>query len=208
MHASPASLRLALHKLLKSPVAAVRFAVQAYAIRVDLGHCILPTTVFGSAGGWLQQRLKRNISRRPAEPGPHRTGRHRRRLPAARCRWSYSDQPGRASHHLSFLLRASVRLHLSNLGRSDRSRIRQQVQGHAGFKSSRLDLIRQGASRRLLRRPGTDTVTPDGSVESVQRRASVRDRRGSMQPAPPDWKTNAVLLIPDLAPEIEEAQTP
>jgi hypothetical protein len=29
-----------------------------------------------------------------------------------------------------------------------------------------------------------------------------------MQPAPPDWKTNAVLLIPDLAPEIEEAQTP
>jgi hypothetical protein len=29
-----------------------------------------------------------------------------------------------------------------------------------------------------------------------------------MDPAPLDWKTNALLLIPDLAPEIEEAQTP
>jgi hypothetical protein len=29
-----------------------------------------------------------------------------------------------------------------------------------------------------------------------------------MDPAPPDWKTTALLLIPDLAPEIEEAQTP
>lgn len=29
-----------------------------------------------------------------------------------------------------------------------------------------------------------------------------------MHPAPPDWKTTALSTIPDLAPEIEEAETP